>query len=66
MASVKEYLEMLSTSQLQALLREECEGKGNLPLDAILLICQTLSGRDPTLPTPRQILLNLCQCYIVR
>ena len=64
MASVKEYLEMLSTSQLQALLREECEGKGNLPTEAILLICQTLSDRDPSLPTPRQILLNLCKCYL--
>lgn len=64
MASMQDYLEMLSTSQLQAVLREECEGKGSLPEDAILTICRILSGRDPSLPTVRQTLLSLCHCYL--
>ncbi len=64
MATVQEYLEMLSTSQLKALLREECEGKGSLPTDALLTICHILSQRDPALPTARQMLISLCHCYL--
>ena len=64
MASAIEYLEMLSTCQLQALLREECEGRGNLPRYAILDICDVLSQRLPDVPTVDQLLRQLCGQYL--
>ena len=64
MASVQEYCEMLSTSQLHSLLREECEGRGAMPAEMILLICDILSQRDPTKPDAREMLLRLCACYL--
>ncbi len=64
MASLQEYLEMLSTSQLKAVLREECEGRGDLPPDALLTICRILSDRDTQLPSPKETLLNLCRSYL--
>lgn len=64
MASLQEYCTMLSTSQLQALLREECEGRGSLPLEGILSICGILAQRDPKLPDVRQTLLQLCRTYL--
>ena len=63
MASVQEYLEMLSTSQLQAILREECEGRGNLPIESILMICDILSQRNSRLPAIRASLLDVCRKY---
>ena len=65
MASLKDYCTKLSTSQLQALLREECEGRGALTPEAILEICEILSGRCPELPTVKQTLLGLCRAYLI-
>ena len=64
MASMREYCEMMSTEQLQALLREEYNGRGSLPTSAILEICDILSVRDPTKPTPLQLLRHLCEQYL--
>ena len=64
MATIQEYCEMLSTSQLQALLREECEGRGRLTPEIILAICDILAGRDPSLPTAHQLLQTLCRSYL--
>lgn len=64
MATVQEYLRKLSTSQLQALLREECEGRGALPEQTILELCEILAERDPNKPTVKQIRLDLCRCYL--
>lgn len=64
METVQEYLRKLSKTQLQALLREECEGRGALPELAILQICEILSERDETLPTVKQTLLKVCQIYL--
>ena len=64
MASVQEYCEMLSTSQLEALLLEEYNNRGALPMDVILLICQILSQRNPALPAIEDSLRELCKKYI--
>lgn len=64
MASLREYCDHLSSTQLQALLREEWEGRGALPAEAILAICEILSQRHPELPTVKQTLLNLCRAYL--
>ena len=64
MASLKEYCEKLSTSHLQALLREECEGRGNMTVDVILLICEILSERIPTKPPVIDKIHELCRCYL--
>ena len=64
MASVKEHCEKLSTSQLQALLREEAEGRGALLPEVILIICDILSRRDPAMPDLTQQLRQLCRAYL--
>lgn len=64
MASLKEYCENLSTSQLRSLLREECEGRGNLPVQAILDICEILSQREPDKPSVKEVLCQLCRAYL--
>lgn len=64
MASAQEYCEKLSTSQLQALLREEAEGRGALPQEIILVICDILSQRDPSLPDLNQLLRQICRAYL--
>ncbi len=64
MATLQEYLRKLSTSQLQALLREEIENRGALPEQAILELCEILSERNPNLPTVKQTLLSLCHAYL--
>lgn len=63
MVSVQEYCEMMSTSQLEALLLEECENRGTLPTDVILLICQILSRRNPELPSVEDSIRELCRKY---
>lgn len=64
MASFREYAERFSTTQLQALLREECDGRGAMATESILDICDILSQRDPSLPTVRELIQNLCRCYL--
>lgn len=64
MASLKEYCEKLSTSQLQAILREDCEGRGNLTIDAILMICEILAKRNPAKPPVLDKIHELCRPYL--
>ena len=65
MASAQEYLEMMSTRQLQAILREERNGQGNLPLYAVLDICEILSQRIPDAPGIDQLIRQLCRHYLM-
>ena len=64
MATFREYCDKLSTSQLEALLREEYLGKGSLPIEVILDICDTLSKRDPTKPSVDDLLRQMCKQYL--
>ena len=64
MASIHEYCEMLSTSQLRALLREEYEGRGRLTTEVILLICGILAQRDPQLPPLEETIRSVCRPYL--
>lgn len=64
MESAQEYMEMMSTRQLQAILREECDGQGSLPLYAILDICEILSRRIPDSPSIDQLIRQLCCQYL--
>lgn len=64
MASLREYCEKMSDTQLQALLREECEGRGSLPVMAVLDICDILTQRHPELPSVQDTLRNLCRAYL--
>lgn len=64
MSSMQDYLKIMSTHQLKAILREECEGRGELPVEAVLMICDLLAERDPALPPVSQILRQLCRCYV--
>jgi hypothetical protein len=64
MASMQEYFEKFSSSQLQALLREEAEGRGSMLPEVILAICDTLSRRDLSLPNVEDILRQLCRAYL--
>ncbi len=64
MASVREYLQKLATTQLQALLREECEGRGNLPIESILNICEVLTEREPGYPAVKDVILQLGRVYL--
>ena len=63
MASVQDYLKMMSTSQLEALLREECAGNGALPLDVILEICDLLAQRNPDKPDLKMTVRKICAEY---
>lgn len=64
MASAKDYMEMMSTRQLQAILREECDGQGSLPLYAILDICEILSQRIPDALSIDCLVRQLCRHYL--
>lgn len=64
MPNAREYCEMMSTEQLQALLREEYNGRGSLPIPAILDICEILSQRDPEKPSAEQLIRQLCGQYL--
>lgn len=64
MATLREYCEKMSATQLRALLLEECEGRGSLPLESILMICDILARRDPEKPSVEQVLRDLCRVYL--
>ncbi len=64
MATVQEYVRKLSTTQLQALLREECENRGSLTVNSILDICEILAERKPGYPTVKDVVLQLCKTYL--
>ena len=64
MASMQEYLSMMSTAQLKSLLRDESAGLGSLPVDAIFAICDILSQRDPDMPTLKTVIRKICEVYL--
>lgn len=64
MVSIRQYCEMMSTEQLQSLLREEYHGQGSLPTSAILEIRDILSQRDPSKPDAAQLIRQLCEQYL--
>ncbi len=66
MPTAQEYLQKLSITQLQALLREECDGRGSLPVEAILNICEILSERDLKYPKVKDMILHLCKDFLVQ
>ena len=47
MSTVREYCEKLTTGQLKAILRADCEGRNELEVDALLDICSILAEREP-------------------
>ena len=64
MASLREYCDKMSTSQLKALLQEEYSGNGSLPVEAILDICSILADRDPSKPSVEDLLRQMCKHYL--
>ncbi len=64
MAAIQDYLQKLSTTQLQALLREECEGRGSLPIEGVLSICEALAERNSQYPAVKDTILHLCRQYL--
>ena len=64
MSSLQEYCKKLSTEQLEALLREYCEGSGDLSVDVALTICSVLAERDPQLPDAREAVRCFCRNYL--
>ena len=47
-----------------SMLREELEGRGNLPVEIILQICQVLAKRDAGFPSYRDSVLQMCKNYL--
>lgn len=64
MSSLQEYCKKLSTEQLEALLREYCEGSGDLSVDMALTICSVLAEREPQLPDAREAFRCFCRNYL--
>lgn len=64
MSSLQEYCKKLSAEQLEALLREYCEGSGDLSVDVALTICSVLAERDPQLPDAREAFRCFCRNYL--
>ncbi len=64
MAAIQDYLQKLSTTQLQALLREECEGRGTLSVEAVLDICEVLAERQPQYRTVKDLILQRSRTYL--
>ena len=64
MSSLQEYCKKLSTEQLEALLREYCEGSGDLSVDVALTIYSVLAERDPQLPDAREAFRCFCRNYL--
>lgn len=47
MADLRQHFESMSSEQLTHLLREDCAGRQELPLETLILICNILAERDP-------------------
>ena len=54
MATIREYLAKKSTEELQAILRADCRGRFEIPLDTVLLICDIIRDRNPWKQDPWQ------------
>lgn len=47
MATIREYLEEKSTDELRGILRSDFEGRYEIPVDIVLLICSIIREREP-------------------
>ena len=64
MASVRQYLEKKSTEELQAILRADCRGRFEIPLDTVLLICDIIRDRNPRKKDPWQAYGDFLEHYL--
>ena len=62
MASEREYLENMTTGQLEHFLEQEVNGREAYTLRTIYLICTVLAERIPG-NTPREVFLRFCKAY---
>ena len=63
MASEREYLEKMSTNQLDALLFQELIGREQMRLASILITCEILARREPHRGTEKDIFLEFAAEY---
>lgn len=66
MASEREYLEKMSTGQLDYFLNLEAYGRNRLTLSSIYLICEILARRDPVRGTARDIFQEFARQFADR
>ena len=64
MASIREYLEKKETEELRGILRADCRGRFEIPLDAVLLICDITRERNPRKPDPWQAYSEFLEQYL--
>ena len=62
--SIREYCEKMSTEQLQAILRQYCDGIQNISVDAVLEICQILAEREEREIDVKAEFLRFCQNFL--
>lgn len=63
MASMREYLEKMTTGQISFLLEQELRGRGQYGMDTLYLICTVLSERNPGHGSPRDVFLRFCEAF---
>ena len=63
MASVRVYLEKMTTGQLEYFLERELSGWGEYNMDTLYLICTILSERDSEHDAPRDYFLRFCEAF---
>lgn len=63
MASVQEYIERQSDNELRGSLFLYCMGGVDIPIETAFLICKSLAKRNPELPDPHKLFLDLCRKY---
>lgn len=58
---------LMSTEQLQELLRQDCQAVDGLglPMDTVLLICNILAERSPKKYTPEALRLRFAECLSI-
>ena len=64
MASIREYLEKKPTEELQGILRSDCRGRFEIPLDTVLLICDIIRSRNPWKQDPWQAYGEFLEHYL--
>lgn len=64
MATIREYLAKKSTEELQAILRADCRGRFEIPLDTVLLICDIIRDRNPRKKDPWQAYGDFLEHYL--
>lgn len=63
MASVREYLEKMTSGQMESILERETTIWGEYNMNTIYLICTVLSERDPIRGTPKEYFLRFCESF---